>query len=389
MANSVPADLSWFPDEVLAILERINGKFHIETNEWVPSGRIHDVKIHHGWIAFLILTLASAAAGQSGSKSIAVVNGENITEEQLKTEATSALEALGLKRTQAEATFNREESEIMEKALNRLIEEKLLSAEAAKRKTSREQLVQSEIDGKVVEPNPREMAQFYDDNRANIPVPFEQAAPEIREYMIRLRRDQAREAFFSSLKRDYSVKSFFEPIRVDIPTEGYPSVGPSNAPVTIVEFSDFQCPYCGNLFPVLKEIEAKYADKVRVVYRQFPLTQIHPYAQKAAEASLCAKEQNKFWEYHDSLFANQDELSVDALMNRAAELKLDTGAFKTCLESGSQAAAVRKDIDDGYKAGVTGTPALYINGRPYRGESSFEAIANIIDDELLRKNIAK
>lgn len=347
------------------------------------------MKIHLGWIAFLILALATTAVGQSGSKPVAVVNGENISEEQLNKAAAGDLESLEMKRMQAEATYTRDKSEIMERTLNSIMEEKLVTAEAAKRKVSKEELIQAEIENKVTPPTESEMQQFYEDNKARIPVPYEQAALQIRDYMFDLKRDEVRNAFFNNLKKNYSVTSFFEPIRVDIATAGHPTLGPANAPVTIVEFSDFECPFCGNLFPVLKEIEAKYADKIRVVYRQFPLTQIHPHAQKAAEASLCAKDQNRFWEYHDSLFANQRELSEEALKTRAAELKLDTAAFNRCLDSGSQAAAVRKDVAEGYKAGVTGTPALYINGRPYRAEGSFEAIAKAIDEELERKAAAK
>lgn len=347
------------------------------------------MKVHRRWIAFLILALATAAAAQSGSKPVAVVNGENITEEQLNKAAAGDLENLEMKRVQAEATYKRDRSDIIERTLNSLMEDKLLAAEAAKRKVSPEQLLQTEIESKVAPPTDEEMQQFYEDNKARIPVTFEQAALQIREYMIGLKKDEVREAFFNSLKKDYSVKSFFEPIRLDIETAGHPALGPADAPVTIVEFSDFECPFCGNLYPVMKEVEAKYADKVRIVYRQFPLTTIHHYAQKAAEASLCANDQNKFWAYHDSLFSNQRELTEDALKSRAAEMKLDTAAFNTCLDSGSKAAAIRKDVMDGNKAGVTGTPAIYINGRPYRSEASLEAMAKVIDEEIERKTAAK
>ena len=124
--------------------------------------------------------------------------------------------------------------------------------------------------------------------------------------------------------------------------------------MTIVEFSDFQCPFCGNLYPVMKEIETKYKDTVRIVYRQFPLTSIHPFAQKAAEASLCAKDQNKFWEYHDSLFENQQALYIDDLKTRAVNLQLDTAAFNACLDSGKQVEAINKDVLEGNKSGRHG-----------------------------------
>ena len=175
------------------------------------------------------------------------------------------------------------------------------------------------------------------------------------------------------------------PVRTEVATAGYPARGPATAPVTIVEFSDFECPFCGRLFPTLKAVENLYLDRVRIVYRQFPLRRIHPLAQKAAEASLCAHEQGRFWQMHDSLFGDQEHLTVDALKARAVELKLDTTAFNACLDSGKQAAAIDKDLAEGAKAGVTGTPAMFINGRMIVGAQPFTAIQAVIDDELQRK----
>jgi protein-disulfide isomerase len=175
------------------------------------------------------------------------------------------------------------------------------------------------------------------------------------------------------------------PPRTEIATAGFPARGPATAPVTIVEFSDFECPFCGRLFPTLKAVENIYVDRIRIVYRQFPLRRIHPLAEKAAEASLCANEQGRFWEMHDSLFGDQEHLTVDALKARAVSLKLDTAAFNACLDSGREAAAIDKDIAEGTKAGVTGTPAMFINGRMLVGAQPFAAIQAIIEEELQRK----
>jgi protein-disulfide isomerase len=154
------------------------------------------------------------------------------------------------------------------------------------------------------------------------------------------------------------VNSHLETWRVDVATSGHPVRGNANAPVTLVEFSDFECPYCGGLFPTLKQIEETYRGKVRIVYRQYPLAS-HPRAQKAAEASLCANEQRRFWDFHDALFANQKDLTVEALKRRANELKLDAKAFEQCLTSGRHAETVRRDIQEGSQLGVTGTPAAH------------------------------
>src|SRR5262249_23608448 len=247
----------------------------------------------------------------------------------------------------------------------------------------------SEVDNKAKAPTPADAEAFYEANKARIPIPKEQAMPQVVEYLIERNRSESHEAFIKRLKKEYGYKSYLEPLRLTIETAGYPSLGPNNAPITIIEFSDFECPFCGGLFPTLKQIEKEYADKVRVVYRQFPLTTVHPHAEKAAEASLCALEQQHFWEFHDSMFSNQRELTVDDLKKRAVDMKLDTGKFNECIDSGRQVAAIQKDVQEGSRAGVTGTPAMFINGRFLSGNQPYQAIKDVIEDELQRKQAAK
>lgn len=175
-----------------------------------------------------------------------------------------------------------------------------------------------------------------------------------------------------------------EPIRMAVEAEGFPARGPADAPVTIVEFADFQCPFCLRILPALEKVTETYGDQVRFVYRQYPIAQLHPEAQKAAEASLCADEQGKFWEMHDAMFANQDALQVPALKKTARSLGLDGASFDVCLDSDRFAEAALEDLDAGRRAGVTGTPTLFINGRMLDGLQSFEAVAAVIDDELSR-----
>lgn len=169
-----------------------------------------------------------------------------------------------------------------------------------------------------------------------------------------------------------------------VPTQGHPSRGSADAPVTIVEFGDFQCPHCGGMYATLKLIEEEYGDQVRLVFRQLPLTRIHPHAQKAAEASLCAFDQDQFWPYHDALFENQAELDVDALKRRAGDLGLDLVRFTACLDSGEKANAVREDVDAAIEAGAYSTPTLYINGEMLTGNWPYRDVARLIDAELLR-----
>jgi protein-disulfide isomerase len=177
-----------------------------------------------------------------------------------------------------------------------------------------------------------------------------------------------------------------EPPRAEVAATG-PSKGPANAPITIVEFSDFECPFCSRVVPTLEEVQEKYGDKVRLVFRQYPLP-IHPSAPKAAEAALCAADQGKFWEMHDIMFAQQKELGVEQLKAKASQIGLDTEKFNQCLDSGAQAAAVQADMEAGARAGVNGTPAMFINGISVSGAVPYEQLAKVIDEELNRKGIA-
>lgn len=164
-----------------------------------------------------------------------------------------------------------------------------------------------------------------------------------------------------------------------------PVKGSENAPVTIIEFSDFECPYCGKFYrQALQKIEENYIQtgKVKLVYRDFPLTNIHDNAQKAAEAAECADDQGKFWKYHDKLFENQNSFGVSSLKQYAKDLGLDTQKFNDCLDSDKYKQEVQDDLQDGRQAGVTGTPAFFINGKMLRGAQPYSEFKQIIEQEL-------
>ncbi len=177
---------------------------------------------------------------------------------------------------------------------------------------------------------------------------------------------------------------FIPPARVDVEIEGHPTIGSPDAPVTIVEFSEFQCPYCAmyvqETFPQIDE-EYIQTGKVRYVFRNFPLS-FHEYAQKAAEASLCAYEQGMFWEYHDVLFANQETLDVASLKQHAEDLGLDMAKFNDCLDSGAMTEKVMQDVADGTALGVSGTPSFFVNGIALFGAQPFSSFQDLIEEEL-------
>ena len=338
-------------------------------------------------VALLISFFACLGTAQSNpgglARGWAVVNGESIMEDQVKKAASAELENIELRKMQAALGFQRDEHSAYERTLTSMIESKLIEAEAKKRGVDTGVLLKAEVDIKVATPSDKDVNDFYEENKARIPVTGDEALRQVREYLVRQRHDAAYAAFIGQLRKDYKVETYLEPLRSPVSTQGFPVRGPAAAPVTIVEFSDFECPYCANLFPTLKRVEANYGERVRIVYRQFPLTDLHPHAQKAAEASLCANEQQKFWEMHDSIFLDRN-LDVDALKQKAAALKLDTRTFNTCLDTAKYADAVAKDVQEGSTFGVSGAPAIFINGRFLNGAQPYEEIARIIDEELRR-----
>ena len=175
-----------------------------------------------------------------------------------------------------------------------------------------------------------------------------------------------------------------EKTRVNVGVGNNPARGSKDASVTIVEFGDFQCLYCERFFSqVLPEINKNYikSGKAKFVYRNFPLG-FHEYAQKAAEAVECANEQGKFWSYHDKLFENPSAIDAKDLKRYAADLNLNTDKFNGCLDSGKMNAEVQKDIDDGTKYGVSGTPSFFINGMPLEGAQPYSVFEEIIKEEL-------
>ncbi len=155
--------------------------------------------------------------------------------------------------------------------------------------------------------------------------------------------------------------------------------GNKNAPITIIEFSDLQCPFCSRFHDTMKQVTAAYPNDVRWIYKHFPLSSIHPYAQKAALASECASEQGKFWEYIDKIFANQSSLNTDYLATAAEEVGLNTSQFNSCLSSGKYASKVSSDYSSGQQNRVSGTPASFINGELVSGALPFETIKQKIE----------
>jgi predicted DsbA family dithiol-disulfide isomerase len=335
-------------------------------------------------IPAILVLAATVASAQPPAKTVGLVNGEAISEAQLLAAAAADLQRLDAAVPRNAPALPARRLAILHKTLDAIAEEKLVALEAAKLQTTPQQIIEAEITSNIVVPSDEEVAAAYERNKASMQGTRAEALSQLRRQMAEQSRNAYRETLLRRLKRDYGFKSFLDPLRTDVATAGHPSRGPAAAPVTIVEFSDFECPFCRGLFPSLKAIEQTYADTVRVVYRQFPLTNVHPHAQKAAEASLCAGEQGRFWQMHDSLFDFEKDLEIPALKLRAMEIGLDVTAFNACLDSGKHAETIRKDKEEASAAGVTGTPTLFVNGRILLGNQPAELKA-LIDDELARR----
>ena len=216
--------------------------------------------------------------------------------------------------------------------------------------------------------------------------PFDELRGRIRTTLERRARERAYGELVAELAAaSSSAGVFLDPPRIEAPvTDGDPALGAPDAPVTIVAFSDFQCPFCARVEPALKALHAKFGDSVRIVWKDFPLTSIHPDAFKAAEASHCAGDQSRYWDYHDRLFANQEAMGVSELKAHAAALGIDPITFAACLDSSKYASRVQSDLDSGARAGVQATPTLFVNGRTLHGAQPLEILAGIVDEELNR-----
>jgi len=191
--------------------------------------------------------------------------------------------------------------------------------------------------------------------------------------------------FLKGLRAAAKIEVFLAPppiFRAAVATADAPVRGAATAPVTIVEFSDFHCPFCRRAQPVINQVLAKYGDKVKLVFRDFPLDNLHPQARAAAEAARCATEQGKFWEFHDQVFANDADGSPAGLDRLAKQAGIDVGAFERCRTSGKYKTVVQASNQEGTRLGITGTPTFFINGRTLVGAQPLEAFTKVIDEEL-------
>ena len=260
--------------------------------------------------------------------------------------------------------------------------QKLLEAEAKKKGIPTEKLLEQEVDAKVPEPTETELQALYIVQKEQLRKSFDDIKAQLQQLLKQAKLQQARQDYYKRLREQAGVSIFLQKPKVEVAYDPARLRGNPKAPVVIVEFSDFQCPYCRSVQPTLKNLLAKYEGRVSLSYRDLPLRDIHPQAQMAAEASRCAGEQGKFWEYHDLLFENPNKLNREGLVEQVRSLKLDEKQFDSCLSSGKYKAQVEQDRQLGLRAGLTGTPGFFINGNMLSGNLPQDSFEKVIQSEL-------
>jgi protein-disulfide isomerase len=332
-------------------------------------------------ITTLLLTiplLISPLFGQTEAQlaTAAEVDGERISLQDLKEAAGEPL-----------ATLEEQAYRLKQQKLQQMIEDRLLVHEAHRRNVSLQWLIDAEITSKVPEVSSEEVHRVYELNKTQLLKPESAVEGQLRSFLRKHKIAARQEEYAKFLQARATVSIYLlppPPFRVDVHSEG-PSRGPADAPVTIIEFEDFQCPFCRKAQDTLEQVVLHYKDKIRIVHRDFPLEQLHPASWKAHEAGRCAEEQGRFWEYRSLLYRNAPAASQEQLKGYAAKLALNVSDFEKCLDSGKFSAVVKKDADEGNRLGVEGTPAFFINGRRLSGAQPESEFARIIDEELSKR----
>ena len=317
---------------------------------------------------------AASPAAPANASVVAQGTGISITAADLDKAAEGKLSRL-----------RQQEYEVKKEVLDQLIGDALMAKEAKARGITVEALVKLEVEDKVAPPAKEAVDTVYEQYKAQLRGQTrEQAGPQIEKFMRERDTGVRREAFRRELLDKAGVKVALEAPRTEVAVPASaPSMGPANAPVTIVAFTDYQCPYCHRAQTTMDQILTQYTGKIRFVHRDFPL-EGHAQAFPAARAAWCAGEQGKFWEYYRSLMSVSGDMAEADLQGRADGLKLDPAAFKTCAASDRHDAAIREGADAGARLGVTGTPGYFINGRMVTGAQPIEQFQQVIDAELAR-----
>lgn len=316
----------------------------------------------------------AGAANDSGTV-LATIGGHPITQRQVDDRLLAKVGASKL-------------YDLRKQALDSIVDEYVIQRAATKAGLTPDEYLKREMSSSSEKLTDAEVRQFYDQHKAVIDrqtggKPFDQIKQPLTAALERRNQQLRRNALIAKLRADDGVKILLQAPRVKVVSADHPSKGPAGAPITIVEFGDFQCPFCRAAEGTVKQMLQQYDGKVRLVYMDFPLS-FHSHAMDAARAGRCAEDQGKFWQYHDALFADQRKLSPTDLKATAAKLGLDAKRFNACFDDDKHAAGIKADIAQGRSLGVSGTPTFFINGRALEGALPPAQFSQIINEELAR-----
>ncbi|MEZ4704634.1 MAG: thioredoxin domain-containing protein [Bdellovibrionota bacterium] len=328
---------------------------------------------------------ASVKNASDQSQIVATVDGQAITEDEFFSKLTGP----------AKGEYIKARSQYFDaktQALREYIFQNLVEKEAAKQGKSKEDILKQEIDQKMNKVSDKAALDFYNQVKAQFamrgqtPPPFDSVKPQIVQRLEMEGQFERKEAYYAELQKKYNVNILVDQPRVNVSVGDNPVRGSEDAPITIVEFSDYHCPFCEKGANTMKQVMEEYKGKVSHHFRDFPLS-IHPRAKFAANAARCAGEQGKYWEYHDKAFANQDKKEDADFVAFAKELKLDEKKFQECVSTTKYFDKIDKDMQDGESVGVNGTPAYIVNGVLLSGAVPFERFKEVIDSELKNKPV--
>ena len=359
-------------------------------------------------LLLLLVIVAVLAQGCSGApaleearpapvaEGIGQIGDQIISEEDLEVAVAPSLEQLEERRNSlmpqltpeqvegAMQIFEHQAGDVRGNVLVRMASDMLINQEAERLGVDLATLLADEVEGKVKPVVEQDLLDYYEENKHTLSMPatFEQMREPIAKRLAKDRVKDRRRAYILELKEQTTFRLDLERPRFDVVNPpGVPQLGPDDAPVTVVEFADYECPACQQMFPLVKRLMRDFDGKVRLQFRDFPLD-IHPSAIPAATAARCADEQGKFWEYHDALFSDPDDLSDMALFQRADDQKLDRAKFESCFSSGRHRDPILKSFSDGFALGVKSTPTLFVNGR-ILVRTNYDRLKQVVHEELL------
>jgi protein-disulfide isomerase len=274
--------------------------------------------------------------------------------------------------------------EAEKKAVDEFVDEYLLERQAKRENVTIAELLEHHVNGALPKDPSDEALRVYYEGLDAVQ-PFEAVRDQILQHLRERRLAKLKAAYMESLRSQAVIAMRLTPPRATVPVRDAALRGSPDAPVMVVEYADYECPYCQQIQPALDRLEADFKGKLAFAYKDVPLP-MHPHAQKAAEAAHCAAVQGKYWEYHDLLYKTK-KLEIVDLKENARTLQLDTGAFDKCLASGEQSENVKAQLTEGQSLGLQGTPTFFINGRVFSGVLSYEQLSAIVTEELRRASV--